>query len=430
VAHGIENAALQDLYRRLLDEEASYADALSALDRQAAFPLPEETAPEIRDFLEELNGLWPVEFRPRGGGLGAAFDRRTFEALAPFIRRQAQFNAVLVRLLNAHLEHGARHNARLRELSEALVRFAQRVEPVMDARDQMRVARVPTRAEQVLEVFGTRIDELARRLEGLLALRDRLEVVSEEVRAVREGLASSPPAPEVARGVAREATDSVYAAFERRFRGSPESVRERQADYLDLLRDHAPVVDLGCGRGELLELLRAEGVEACGVEGNAHAAADCRRRGLDVVEGDVVEFLRSRGTGRLGAVFAAQVAEHLRPPALSTLLAESHRALRGGGLLVLETVNPASALGFLDIFIRDLTHQRPLHPETLRFLAAAAGFGEVRIEMRSPVPDDVRLHLLPGGGLPPPVVKALNENVERLNALLFAPLEYALVARR
>ena len=104
--------------------------------------------------------------------------------------------------------------------------------------------------------------------------------------------------------------------------------------------------------------------------------------------------------------------------------------LRPGGLLVLETVNPASALGFLDVFIRDLTHERPLHPETLRFLAAAAGFSEVRIEMRSPVPDDVRLHLLPGGGLPPPVVKALNENVERLNALLFAPVDYALVARR
>lgn len=230
MASAVESDVLQELYRRLVDEEASYASALASLDQLAAFPLPEETAPEIREFLEELNGLWPVALRPEGSGFRAAFDRRTFDALAPLIHRQAQFNAVLVRLLNAHLEHGARHNARLREMSEGLVRFAQRVEPVMDARDQMRVARAPTRAEQVLEIFGT--------------------------------------------------------------------------------------------------------------------------------------------------------------------------------------------------------HERPLHPETLRFLAVAAGFGEVRIEMRSPVPDDVRLQLLPGGGLPPPVVRALNENVERLNALLFAPLEYALVARR
>ena len=93
-------------------------------------------------------------------------------------------------------------------------------------------------------------------------------------------------------------------------------------------------------------------------------------------------------------------------------------------------MNAASAFAFLEVFIRDLTHERPLHPETLRFLAAAAGFSEARVELRSPVPDDVRLHLVPGGGMPPPVVRALNENVERLNALLFAPVDYALLARR
>jgi O-antigen chain-terminating methyltransferase len=392
--------------------------------------VPEETGPEVRALLGELNGLWPAAPRPGGGGLGAALDRRAFDALAPVIDRQARFNAVLVRLLNAHVEHGAQHHARLREMSEALVRYAQRVEPVMDARDDMRVARAPTRAEQLLEVFGRRLDEMHRRLDGLLALRDRLEVLSEEVRALREGLLAEAPPPQVARSAARAAADSAYTAFENRFRGSREDVRARQADYVALLREQAPVVDLGCGRGELLDLLRAADVEARGVESTAHAVRECRARGLDVVEGDLVEFLRSQEAGRLGAVFAAQVAEHLPPPVLAALLAEAHRALRPGGLLVLETVNPSSALGFLDVFIRDLTHERPLHPETLRFLAAAAGFSEARIEMRSPVPDDVRLHLVPGGGLPPPVVKALNENVERLNALLFAPVDYALVARR
>ena len=418
--------ALRDLRCRLEDEEASYAEALAALDRLAAFPVPEETGPEVRDLLAELNGLWPAAPRPEGGGLGAALDRRAFDALAPVIDRQARFNAVLVRLLNAHLEHGARHHARLRQMSEAVVRYAQRVEPVIDARDDMRVARVPTQAEQVLEVFGRRLDQMQGRLDGLLAMRDRLEVLSEEVRALREGLLAQAPPPPVARSAAKAAADSAYTAFENRFRGSREDVRARQADYVALLREQAPVVDLGCGRGEFLDLLRAAGIEARGVEDNAHAVRECRGRGLDVVEGDLVEFLRGQDAGRLGAVFAAQVAEHLPP----RVLAEAHRALRPGGLLVLETVNPASALGFLDVFIRDLTHERPLHPETLRFLAAAAGFSEARIEMRSPVPDDVRLHLLPGGGLPPPVVKALNENVERLNALLFAPVDYALIARR
>jgi O-antigen chain-terminating methyltransferase len=93
-------------------------------------------------------------------------------------------------------------------------------------------------------------------------------------------------------------------------------------------------------------------------------------------------------------------------------------------------VNAASALAFLEVYVRDLTHERPLHPETLRFLVAAAGFSEVRVEMRSPVADDVRLALLPSGALPPPATRVLNENAERLNALLFAPLDYAVLARR
>jgi O-antigen chain-terminating methyltransferase len=281
----------------------------------------------------------------------------------------------------------------------------------------------------VLEVFARRLEAMGQRLDGLLALRDRTETLSEELRALRETLAAPPP-PETARAALRSAADSTYTAFENRFRGSREDVSRRQADYVELLRGHAPVVDLGCGRGELLELLRAAGIDARGVEGNTNAVQECRAKGLDVAQGDLVEFLERHQPGCLGAVFAAQVAEHLEPRQLQALLAAAHRALAKDGLLVLETVNVSSALAYLDVFIRDLTHVRPLHPETLRFMAAAAGFSEVRIELRSPVPDDVRLRLLPGGGMPPPVVKVMNENVERLNALLFAPLDYALVARR
>ncbi|MFI4941665.1 MAG: methyltransferase domain-containing protein [Burkholderiales bacterium] len=423
-------AELEALRLRLEDEEASYAQALAELDRMAQAPLPDETGPEVRELLQQLNQLHAPPEARGGGGLGGALERRAWSALLPAVEHQARFNAVLVRLLNAQLEHASRYQARLRELSEAIVRYAQRVEPVVDARDDMRVARTPSETSQVLEAFGRRIDAMGERLSGLLALRDRVEALSEELRALREGLAAGAPAPETARAALRSAADSTYTAFENRFRGSRDEVRRRQADYVGLLKGHAPVVDLGCGRGELLELLHAAGIEARGVEGNANAAQECRAKGLDVTHGDLVAFLEQQEPGRLGAVFAAQVAEHLAPPALQGLLAAAHRALAPDGLLVLETVNVASALGFFDVYIRDLTHERPLHPETLRFMAAAAGFSEVRVELRSPVPDDVKLHLVPTGGLPPPVVKALNENVARLNALLFAPLDYALIGRR
>ena len=187
----------------------------------------------------------------------------------------------------------------------------------------------------------------------------------------------------------RAAADSAYAAFENRFRGSREEIRERLAAYVELLRRAAaPVVDLGCGRGEFLELLRERGVEAPGASrATPTRCASAARRGLDVVEGDLVEFLRAQAGGSPRAASSpAQVAEHLPPAgAPVAMLAEAHRALRPGGLLLLETVNPRSVTGFLEVFNRDLTHERPLHPDTLRFLAAAAGFADVRVEMRSPV---------------------------------------------
>jgi O-antigen chain-terminating methyltransferase len=112
------------------------------------------------------------------------------------------------------------------------------------------------------------------------------------------------------------------------------------------------------------------------------------------------------------------------------MLIEAHRALRRGGVLLVETVNPRSVVGFLEVFNRDLTHERPLHPDTLRFLAAAAGFGDARVELRSPVEPQDLLQAIPTSGLPAPAAQALNENVERLNALLYGPMEYVLVARR
>ncbi len=425
-----EHPALEGLRERLHAEEAAYAEVLAALDRLSGFAVPAEAAPEVRDRLGRLNELWPAPERPAGGGLGGALRQRAWDAVAPAIERQAAFNAALVQLLNAYLGQADGLHARLRELASALVRYAQRVQPLVDARDRVATALATTRSELVLEAFDRRLESLGRRLEGLLALRDRLEAVSEEVRAVRGSLAAAAPPPAVAASAARAAADSAYTAFENRFRGSREEIRERLSAYAERFEGSGPVVDLGCGRGEFLEALRERGLDARGVEGNANVVRECREKGLDVVEGDLVDFLRAQAGGSLGGVFSAQVAEHLPPPVLVAMLAEAHRALRPGGLLLLETVNPRSVTGLLEVFNRDLTHERPLHPDTLRFLAAAAGFADVRVEMRTPVSAESQLQPVPTDGLPQPAAAVLNENVARLNALLYGCLEYALVARR
>jgi SAM-dependent methyltransferase len=425
-----ESPDLQALRRKLDEEESAYASLLAELDRLAAFPLPLERLPDQPAQMGRLNALWDEAPAPEARGLAGRSQRKAWDALAPARQRQVEFNSALVQVLNAHLDETARLHSRLREIAGTLIRYFQRLLPVIDARDRVASALSTTRAELVLESFDRRLEAMGRRVEGLLALRDRLGAVSEEVRAVRATLDAGAPPPAVAAAAAQAAADSTYAAFENRFRGSADDIRERLESYAGLFEGLAPVVDLGCGRGEFLETLRARGIEARGVEGNAHLSRECRLKGLDVTLGDLLAFLRAVPDASLGGVFAAQVAEHLPPTVLDQMLRESHRTLRPGGLLVLETVNPRSVVGFLEVYNRDLTHERPLHPETLSFLAAACGFTDVRVELRSPVDPAARLQAVPAFGLPPRVAETLNENIARLNGLLYGPQEYALLARR
>lgn len=422
-----DHPELDELRRRLAEREAAYGAALDALDALAAFPLPQERRPEIEAHLARLNEICraPAEPPPRGWFRGQAAGVEAVRA------RQQEFHSELVQLLNAHVAESARLDARLHHVVAALVRYLQQVLPLVDARDRAASALATTRAELILEAFDRRLESLSRRLQGLLALRDRVDALGEEVRA--RAAAPAGPAPAAAASSPppeRVLDDAAYLAFENRFRGSREEIRERVEPYLPLFAGLAPVADLGCGRGEFLELLREAEVDALGVESNSQAVRVCRERGLSVVESDLLPFLAARGPGSLGGVFAAQVAEHLPPHALLSLLRESHRVLRPGGLLLLETVNPRSVTGLLEVYNRDLTHERPLHPETLSFLAAAAGFSDVRVELRSPVEPAAQLQPVPPDGLPARVAEVLNENVARLNALLYGPQEYALLARR
>ena len=421
---------LAALQKRLEQEEAAYASFLAAVDRLAGFAHPAEKLPELPEQLARLNALWAGLPPPEGRGPAAQVRRGIWDTVGPSLARQSEFNAALVQILNGHLDQTARLHANLRDLFAELTRYLQRVLPVMDARDRVATTLATSRAELILESFDRRLESLGRRLEGLGALRDRIETLSEEVRALVGSLSARTPEPAVAAAAQQAAGDAVYVAFERRFRGDPEEIRERLACYVDLFRGLSPVVELGCGRGEFLELLREQGIDARGVEANAGFVEVCRERKLAVAHGDLLAFLRSQPDAQLGGLFAAQVAEHLPPAALLETLRESHRVLRPGGLLVLETVNPRSLVAFLEIYNRDLSHERPLHPDTLRFMAAAAGFGDVRIELRSPVDAASRLRVVPGEGLPPRAAEALNENVQRLNDLLYGPQEYALIARR
>jgi SAM-dependent methyltransferase len=246
-------------------------------------------------------------------------------------------------------------------------------------------------------------------VEDLARAGDVLQARMTAFEAARGG----PPAGPPARG---SIPDGVYVRFEDAFRGAEPSVRERQAVYVDHFRGAPGVVlDCGCGRGEFLECLAAEGIAAEGVDGNAVSVELARAKGLRVACEDLFERLRTH-RGDLGGVAALQVVEHLDPAAVFELLRLAHAALAPGGRIAIETINPDSLVA-LRAFRLDPTHRWAVEPETLDLLAREAGFSSRRIRYLSPVPESERL-------------EERGENERKLNRWMFGPQDYALLAER
>jgi SAM-dependent methyltransferase len=211
--------------------------------------------------------------------------------------------------------------------------------------------------------------------------------------------------------------------FEAAFRGSREDLHEQYRDLATRLADSAPVLDIGCGRGEFLELLAELGVEASGVELDPALAQAGARRGLNVEVGEGLRHLGALADRSLGGISMIQVVEHLAPQGVLDVVPLAAEKLRPGGLLVMESVNCQSLYAMAHPFFIDPTHIRPVHPAYLAFLAHEAGFAEVSIEWRSPPPKEAVL--LDVGGDGPEAT-----NVRRLNEVIFGPQDYAVIASR
>jgi SAM-dependent methyltransferase len=265
--------------------------------------------------------------------------------------------------------------------------------------------------EQRLGELDPRVEAQGRRESELEERLTRLE------RRDRPALA--PTAPQATDEPRGQLVFPDYFAYESRMRGATEVVREKQRGYVEDFRRAAPVVDLGCGRGEFLVLLREAGLEAKGVDVDADMVAYARGEGLEVEHTGAVEYLESLADGSLGGIFAAQLLEHLPASTVVRLLELAAAKLRPGGLLVAETINPLSPLALRNYFA-DLTHAQPLVPETLELLARQAGFASV----------ETRFLNEPEEKLVEPADPTIAANVRRLNELLFGPLDYAIVARR
>jgi len=360
--------------------------------------LPGELARQIRAAVAQAESPREAARQLAEGWIGSAEDiriplRRAEEHLTPSIPDAVRFSRVkslVLRLLRFLWRDQASFNALTIEAANGVV-------STLESQSQ--------RLERFAQEVGRWRNELEQRdstQDGRIA---HLETLPGRSPAAAGLPAGEPPLPE-----------SLYAFFEERFRGSPESIAEKQRFYLPLVRGlPGPVLDAGCGRGEFLRLLKAEGIPARGIETSGLAVAASRAAGLDVSEGDAVEHLAGQPGESLGGVVAFQVVEHWPAAATFRFLTEARRTLAPGGVLIVETVNTDS-LAAMNAFYLDPSHVRPVPPQALAFLCEAAGFRDIRVEFLAPVPPEDRL------------AEASN-NDAKLNALLFGPRDYAVIAR-
>lgn len=321
----------------------------------------------------------------------------------------------------------------LRDRTEVLSRRLDEVELVTD-----RVRHNELRLDR-LERFPDALESLRERVEAIEEDRvaERLSRLDRGVRDLRdrlEGGGGSEPSSSSGADRTRRIERSVdYLEFEDRFRGSEEEIERRQREYVDLFRGApGPVVDLGCGRGEFLRLLGEAGIESYGVDRHRDMILHCREAGFEAVEGEALDHLESLDPGSVGGIFSAQMVEHLEPEEVPRLFELAADAIASGGRLVVETINPGSLFVFASAFYVDLSHSRPLHPLTLRFLAETSGFAEADLRYTSPVPKEFRPAPVPRTGSEDvdTALERIDENFKRIDEILFGPQDYAVIARR
>lgn len=248
------------------------------------------------------------------------------------------------------------------------------------------------------------------RLDTERIIHSELRLLRQKMTASPAAFAPSPAAPSAEPSPVPEPADAI--AFAARFRGPEDYVREEFKAYVDAYRGAKNVLDIGCGRGEFLELMREAGVDAVGIDGSAQAVALCRAKGLNVIQADLFAYLASPETPAYDGIFCAQVVEHLPPALLPELMRLVAAKLNPGGIVMFETPNPECLAIFATHFYIDPTHTRPVPAQLLAFYLEEAGLGEIQVTYRqTAIPE--------AAGLP-----------EEFRNKFFNGYDYVIVARR
>lgn len=219
-----------------------------------------------------------------------------------------------------------------------------------------------------------------------------------------------------------------YFLFEQRFRGSEQQIKDNQRSYLKYFAKGDTVLDIGCGRGEFIELLTENGIKAKGVDINEGFVENCKDKNLDVEKMDVVEYLESLKDETLNGIFISHVVEHLSFGELNYTIELCHKKLKQNGCIIIETPNTRTLAIFTNAFFVDPSHTKPVHPETLKFLLEGLGFRNIELLHNEYSKVNYSVPLLDGEQIKN--LKDFNNGINVINDLLFGYQDYTIIARK
>jgi len=369
--------------------------------------------------LEEIlepKGKKPVEKR---GRLLPPFSKASKKGSFQEIFNQQVF-LILFEFKNA-LEQNL---SQTKELISSFTDIIQLNAALTDAKDKEWDALGNNHVGMIFKSMEWRVDKLAAAYEDANLLMKKFLLLKENLNQLLSVLQEKRmPSPPQVKEILQPLEDWRYAGFENRYRGSEQEIKKQQASYVSYFKKGGKVLDLGCGRGEFIEILEENGIEAEGIDINGQMIEICRDKGLNCQKADILKKLAEYEDGTLGGIFSSQVIEHLSPSYLRRMIELAYFKLSPASHIVLETINSASVFSLVQIYFLDLSHQKPVHPQTLKFLLESTGFEKVEIKYSFPLEKE-KLQDLPGSD---EFTSILNQNIDNLNKLLYAPPNYAAI---
>ncbi|MCH8266088.1 MAG: methyltransferase domain-containing protein [Acidobacteria bacterium] len=370
------------------------------------------------------------------------------------VRPQREFNRAVVESLAGVTEVLQDQNRNFTILAES-VKHSNRVSEGLGQEIdnfEKRLADLGVQFEEQMKLHRWAYDGVMARQSS--ALQDRTfellealqEQIHEELRILRQRVTAQARAaqakPDDARMVVADSCAGSsgkttlppgidYFQLERHFRGTEEEVRARQRFYLPLFQGRKKVLDIACGRGEFLELMREAGAGCRGIDLSPDMVGCCLEKGLDVVEADAFRYLETVPDGSLDGIFCAQFVEHLEPQAYIRLISRCVAKLAPAGILAVETQNPECLAIFSKTFFLDPTHVRPIPPAQMRFLFAEAGLRKITTHFLSPAAGGLAvIPQLESQVIEADALQAWNAAVIEFNETYFGGMDYAVIGYR